>query len=138
MGIGRLLLITTLVIGGSDLLIPLVGLIPFLAFPLVCLAQFLFGLARPVFSINQVSLRQAVTPERLLGRMNASIYFIVYGITPLGSLLGGVLGQGLGVQSTLVIAAVGEMLACLWLLFSPIRRLREQPTLVRESQSSNR
>jgi MFS family permease len=137
MGIGRVLLITPLVIGGSDLLIPLVGLIPFLAFPLVCLAQFLFGLARPVFSINQVSLRQAVTPERLLGRMNASIYFIVYGITPLGSLLGGVLGQSIGLQKTLVIAAIGEILACLWLLFSPIRRLREQPALVGEAELSD-
>jgi len=137
-GIGMTLIFTPLVIGTSDLLIPLVGLIPLFAFPLLCLAQLLFGLARPVFSINQVSLRQTITPERLLGRMNASIYFIVYGIIPLGSLLGGVLGQGIGLQSTLVIAAVGEMLACLWLLFSPIRRLWEQPTLVRELESSNR
>jgi MFS family permease len=136
-GIGRVLLLTPLVIGASDLLIPLVGLIPFLAFPLVCLAQFLFGLARPVFSINQVSLRQAVTPERLLGRMNASIYFIVYGITPLGSLLGGVLGQYIGLQKKLVIAATGEILACFWLLFSPIRRLQEQPALVGEAEPSN-
>jgi MFS family permease len=136
-GIGRVLLLTPFVIGASDLLIPLVGLIPMLAFPLICLAQFVFGLARPIFSINQISLRQAVTPERLLGRMNASIYFIVYGITPIGSLFGGVLGQNIGLQKTLVIAAVGEMLACLWLFFSPIKRLREQPGLVEGATLSN-
>jgi predicted MFS family arabinose efflux permease len=69
--------------------------------------------------------------------MNASIYFIVYGITPLGSLLGGVLGQSIGLQQTLVIAATGEILACLWLLFSPIRRLREQPAPVGEAEPSD-
>ncbi len=123
-GSGMTLICTPLVIGTADLLVPLAGLFPLFAFPLLCLAQFLFGLARPVFSINQVSLRQTITPERLLGRMNASMYFLVYGIIPLGSLLGGLLGQSLGLQRTLVIAAIGEMLACLWLLCSPIRGLR--------------
>src|SRR5579885_3649202 len=90
------------------------------------LAQCVFGLARPVWRINQISLRQTITPENLLGRMNASISFIVYGLPTLGGLLGGVLGQRVGLQATLVIAAIGEILACLWLFFSPVRRLKEQ------------
>ncbi|HLI88789.1 MAG TPA: hypothetical protein VKV37_08870 [Ktedonobacteraceae bacterium] len=125
-GVGLKLLLAPLVPGASDLLIPLVGLVPFLAFPLVGLAQFVFGLARPVWRINQISLRQTITPENLLGRMNASISFIVYGLPTLGGLLGGVLGQRVGLQATLVIAAIGEILACLWLFFSPVRRLKEQ------------
>ena len=125
-GIGITLLLTPLVIGGSDLLIPLAGQAPLLAIPLIGLAQLLFGLARPVFSINQVSLRQALTPERLQGRMNASVSFVVFGIPAIGALLGGVLGQGIGLQKTLIIAAAGEMLACLWIFFSPVRRLREE------------
>ena len=124
-GIGMTLLITPLIIGGSDLLIPLAGLVPHLAFPLVGLAQFLFGLARPVQSINQVSLRQAITPERLQGRMNATVTFVVFGLPTLGALLGGILGQYLGLPETLVIAAVGEILACVWIVFSPVRTLRE-------------
>ena len=125
-GIGITLLLTPLVIGGSDLLIPLAGQTPLLAIPLIGLAQLLFGLARPVFSINQVSLRQALTPERLQGRMNASVSFVVFGIPAIGALLGGVLGQDIGLQKTLIIAAAGEILACLWIFFSPVRRLREE------------
>ncbi|TMF51373.1 MAG: MFS transporter [Chloroflexi bacterium] len=125
-GIGITLLLTPLVIGGSDLLIPLAGQAPLLAIPLIGLAQLLFGLARPVFSINQVSLRQALTPERLQGRMNASVSFVVFGIPAIGALLGGVLGQDIGLQKTLIIAAAGEILACLWIFFSPVRRLREE------------
>ena len=124
--IGITILLTPLVIGGSDLLIPLAGQAPLLAIPLIGLAQLLFGLARPVFSINQVSLRQALTPERLQGRMNASVSFVVFGIPAIGALLGGVLGQGIGLQKTLIIAAAGEMLACLWIFFSPVRKLREE------------
>ena len=124
-GTGMTLLLMPIIIGGSDLIIPLVGLVPHLAFPLIGLAQFLFGLARPVFSINQVSLRQAITPPCLQGRMNATITFVVFGIPTIGALLGGILGQYLGLPTTLVIAASGEILACLWIVFSPLRRLRE-------------
>lgn len=129
LGIGITLLFAPLVIGASDLLIPLAGLVPLFAFPLLGLAQLLFGLARPVFSINQISLRQTITPERLLGRMNASVTFVVFGIPTVGALLGGAFGQSIGLQKTLVIAAIGELLACLWIFFSPIRRLREQNKL---------
>jgi MFS family permease len=124
LGIGLTLLFAPLVIGTSDLLIPLAGLIPLFAFTLLGMAQLLFGLARPVFSINQLSLRQTISPERLLGRMNASVSFVVFGIPTIGALLGGALGQSFGLQKTLVIAAIGELLASLWILFSPIRRLR--------------
>ena len=126
LGIGITLLFAPLVIGASDLLIPLAGLVPSFAFPLLGVAQLLFGLTRPVFSINQLSLRQTITPERLLGRMNASVSFVVFGIPTIGALLGGALGQSIGLQKTLVIAAIGEFLACLWIFYSPIRRLREQ------------
>ncbi len=126
LGMGITLLLTPLIIGGSDLLVPLAGLVPLLAIPLVGLAQLLFGLAKPVFNINQVSLRQAITPERLQGRMNASISFVVYGLPTIGALLGGALGQSIGLQKTLVLASVGEILSLLWILFSPVRRLREQ------------
>jgi predicted MFS family arabinose efflux permease len=96
------------------------------AFPLLGIAQFLFGLARPIFSINQISLRQTITPEHLLGRMNASMTFVVFGIPTIGALFGGTLGQSIGLQKTLVVAAIGEILACLWIFFSPIRKVREQ------------
>lgn len=126
LGIGFTLLFAPFVLGASDLLIPLTGLMPLFAFPLLGVAQLLFGLARPIFSINQISLRQTITPERLLGRMNASVSFVVFGIPTVGALLGGLLGQSAGLQKTLVIASIGELLACLWIFFSPIRKVREQ------------
>jgi predicted MFS family arabinose efflux permease len=94
------------------------------------LGEFLWGIARPIFNITQVSLRQAVTPDRLQGRVNASIRFVMWGVTPFGALLGGVLGELIGVRSTMLIASIGVFTATLWVFFSPIRQLREQPVAV--------
>ena len=54
------------------------------------------GSASPIYNITQVSFRQAICPERIQGRMNAVIRFIVWGTMPLGSLLGGALGTWFG------------------------------------------
>jgi len=59
--------------------------------------------------------------------MNASIRFLVWGIIPLGALLGGVLGEVLGLRLTLLVAVVGNTLASGWLLASPLRGLRDLP-----------
>jgi hypothetical protein len=80
------------------------------------------------YNVAQVSFRQSVCPDRLLGRMNASIRFLVWGTIPLGGLLGGALGELLGVWPTLLVSVVGTMLAPLWVLASPLRGLRDLPT----------
>jgi predicted MFS family arabinose efflux permease len=139
LGIGMIFLLTPLVIGGSDLIIPLVGLISALAFPLVGLAQFCFGLAKPVFSITQVSLRQSITPSQLQGRVNATGTWVVFGIPIIGALLGGLLGQSVGLQKTLVIAGLGECMACLWIVFSPVRSVQDEhglPGVLPEAQGA--
>ncbi len=59
--------------------------------------------------------------------MSATTRVLVLGLTPLGSLTGGVLGEWIGLQATLMVAACGELLAALWLLTSPVRRVREMP-----------
>ena len=69
-------------------------------------------------------MRQAVTPDRLLGRVNATQRFLVYGAIPLGGLLGGALGELIGVPMTLVVGMLGMLLASLWLLLSPVRSMR--------------
>ncbi|HEY6739098.1 MAG TPA: MFS transporter, partial [Actinopolymorphaceae bacterium] len=81
-----------------------------------------------VYNITQVSFRQAVTPERLLGRMNATIRFLVWGTLPLGALIGGVLGEQLGARTTIGLAALACCLAFLPVYFSPLRRMRELST----------
>jgi predicted MFS family arabinose efflux permease len=103
-----------------------------LAVPLLVASQFLIGFSTPVYNINQVSFRQAITPDRLQGRMNASVRFIVWGTIPIGSLVGGALGEAVGLRPTLVVGAAGALLALLWVLFSPVRSLREPPAFAQE------
>jgi MFS family permease len=80
-----------------------------------------------VYNIAQVSFRQGLTPERLLGRMNATMRFLVWGTMPIGGLIGGVLGQQLGVRETVWIGMAGCCLAFLPGFLSPVRRMRELP-----------
>ncbi len=86
------------------------------------------GFAAVVYNINQVSFRQHLCPDRLLGRMNATMRFIVWGVLPIGALIGGVLGTVLGLRTTLWIGSVGSILSIVWLLASPMRTMRDFPT----------
>jgi hypothetical protein len=85
------------------------------------------GLGTPLYSVNQIALRQVMTPGHLLGRVNASRRFLVFGIMPLGALLSGLLGSVLGLRPTLIIGAGGLLVAFLWVLFSSIRQVRTFP-----------
>jgi MFS family permease len=129
LGVGPTTFLGIAVAALGDLFVPLSH--DPLSFGLSCLllAGFTISLGATVYNITQVSLRQALTPGRLLGRMNASMRFVVWGIIPLGSLAGGLLGTHLGLRPTLVVAAVGGLLSPLWIVFSPIRHLIEQPEL---------
>ena len=84
--------------------------------------------------ISQVSLRQAITPERLQGRMNATMRVLGLGLIPVGALLGGVLGEAVGLRPTLLIAAIGDLAAVAWLWSSAIRTVQtiDKPALVPE------
>jgi MFS family permease len=90
--------------------------------------QVVFFAGVVVYNVTQVSFRQGVTPERLLGRMNATMRFFVWGTMPLGGILGGALGDSIGVRQTLLVTAIGATLAFVWPFFSPLRSMRELPT----------
>ena len=85
------------------------------------LGQLLGDVAMAIFLITQISLRQTLTPDELLGRMNASFEFIVGFAVTLGIFTGGLLGEWIGIRPSLMIAVIGVMLSCLWLVFSPLR-----------------
>lgn len=80
-----------------------------------------------VYNIAQVSFRQGLCPPRLLGRMNATLRFLMWGTLPLGALLGGALAQSFGPRTALACCAAGFLLVPLPLLFSPLRRMRDLP-----------
>ena len=92
---------------------------------LFVVAQIGFSAGVVIYNVTQVSFRQRLCPDHLLGRMNASMRFLVWGTLPLGGLLGGALGSAVGVRATLLVAAIGQSLAFLWVFFSPLRSLRE-------------
>jgi len=94
---------------------------------LISVSVFALTLSAVVYNVAQVSYRQAVTPSALLGRMNASTRFIVWGVMPLGALAGGALGTLIGIRPTLYVAAAGQSLAVLWVIASPLFGLRDVP-----------
>jgi MFS family permease len=87
------------------------------------------GFGATVYNVNQVSFRQRLCPDRLLGRMNATMRFVVWGVLPIGALIGGLLGTVIGLRPTLWIGAAGEAVAGVWLLASPMRSMRDFPEI---------
>jgi len=90
-------------------------------------AHFLLAIGIQAGAINLMSLRQAITPDRLQGRMNASFRFVNVCMMMLGALTAGFLGETIGLRATIMVSACGMLLPLLRLVFSPIRKLREQP-----------
>ncbi|GAB3432975.1 MFS transporter [Flindersiella endophytica] len=94
----------------------------------VCIASFFIvhgGMSTSNVLVS--SLRQAVTPAHIRGRMNASCRTVVYGALPLGSLAGGILGETIGLHASLWLAAVGYATSIIPVLASPIPRLGGLP-----------
>jgi MFS family permease len=135
LGQGRTIWVSIAVTSPFGLLIPLVGHGWLLS--LYGLGWLVYSFGAVVYNIAQVSFRQAICPDRLLGRMNASVRFMVWGTIPLGALVGGVLGTLIGIRPTMWVGAVGMMFAALPLLFSPLRKLRDLPTGVEEPEAAN-
>ena len=110
---------------------PLLVLIP-LATPgwgtlLFAVGNIVFSLTSLLYNSAQVSYRQRICPPELLGRMNASVRWIVWGTLPLGSLMGGALGTWIGIRPTLWIGVIGSAFSGLFVFFSPLRKLRDVP-----------
>ena len=95
--------------------------------PFLVAAGVVGGFAAVAYNITQLSFRQAICPERMQGRMNAAIRFLVWGTMPLGALLGGALGTWFGLRPALWVAAIGALASFLPILFSRVPSLREAP-----------
>ncbi|MCT9819639.1 MFS transporter [Microbacterium sp. W1N] len=117
-GIGEARAIPISAVGFSlvALLLPAAALVPSLAIPILIAQSFAGSFFVLVYNITQVTFRQRITPGRLLGRMNASIRFCVWGVMPIAALLAGVLGEALGVVPTMWIGAVGALASALFVV----------------------
>jgi predicted MFS family arabinose efflux permease len=116
------------------LLIPLTG--TGLAATYYAGGAFAVGYGVAVYNVLQSTLRQHVCPPEMYGRMAASSRVLGWSAIPLGALVGGALGSTVGLRPTLWIAAVGGLLPALWLVFSPLRRLRSVSELGASDQAA--
>ncbi len=126
-GVGPAMTAGLMAYGVALLLIPIARGTTVAAALLLIAQQILGDGAATIYQINHVSLRQAIAPERMLGRVNASAAFLSLGAAFAGSLLGGLAGNTIGVRITLVAGALGSLLSTLPLAMSPIRALRTCP-----------
>lgn len=120
-GLGRMVLLGSLLIGLGSLARPLAFGAPWLAGAILLLGQTISGFGNTIYNIGYDSLSQSLTPDELLGRVNATGLFIGYGALPIGALVGGLLGQWLGLRTAVLISSAGLLLAVLWVYFSPLR-----------------
>jgi MFS family permease len=124
-GVGRAIWIPSIVFAVAGLAWPLAT--PTSAVPLLMASMLLFGVSTMAYNITQISLRQAITPERLQGRMNASMRWIVWGTMPLGSLLGGALATAYSMRFALWVGAIGGLFTFLPVLLSSVRTIEGIP-----------
>ena len=94
------------------------------AFPIVIASEALLSFSGLVYNITQVSARQALCPEHLLGRMNASIRFFVWGVMPISALLAGAFATWFGMIPVLIVGAIGSLSATWFVFASPLRGLK--------------
>jgi MFS family permease len=129
-GVGHTIVATALLFSLGGLAFPLAP--PSFPLPLLMAGQALFGFGGVAYNITQVSLRQAITPERLQGRMNAAMRWIVWGTIPLGSLAGGAIATWWGLRTALWAGAIGGLVPFLPVALTSVRKIREMPEPVQE------
>jgi MFS family permease len=132
-GIGPAIIVGRIGFGLGGLLVPMAVLAPSFEVPLVLGAEFLQWLMYLIAIVNEVSLRQSVTPDRLLGRVNATMRFLNAGMIPVGALIGGALGGMIGLRETLFVGVAGMLLTGIWVTFSPLRTTRDTPMTLDDS-----
>ena len=127
-GEGTLISVSAILSGCITLLVPIaVTMHNSLTLPLLLVMDFVNGFAVLAYNITQVSARQRLCPPELLGRMNASIRFFVWGVMPIGGLLGGAIAETYGVNTALWVGAIGSIFSSVFVVFSPLTGMRKLP-----------
>src|SRR6266545_718552 len=127
-GIGPAFVLGCLLFPAPLVLIPLAGGSRSLVLALLFLAQLGCGLGVMILDITGGSIMAAILPDQVRARVTGAFLLVNYGVRPLGALAGGLLGQAIGLRPTLWIATVGAVAGVLWLLPSPVPKLRDLPS----------
>jgi MFS family permease len=136
LGVGRTILLASCLFGPGTLLIAFAP--QEYALPLIVLSMIVIGFGGILYNVTAISLIQAITPDRILGRANASRRFVVWGVVPLGGFTGGALASTIGLRETMVVGAVGGLLTIVPILVSPLRSVGKMSELEPlEPQSSS-
>jgi MFS family permease len=133
-GEGTVISVSALAGGLVTVLVPIaVGLHNDLTVPLLIVMDFLNGFMVLAYNITQVSARQRICPPELLGRMNASIRFFVWGVMPIGATVGGIIGREVSPLTAMIVGSVGAVFSSVFVLFSPLTRMRKLPEKATEA-----
>jgi predicted MFS family arabinose efflux permease len=127
LGVGRAFAAGCVLFTAPMLLVPLAGGPQALVLGLLFLAEFGIGFGVMVLDISAGAILVAAVPDALRARMFGAYQLVNYGVRPLGALGGGALAAAIGVQPTLWIAGIGGVASVMWLLPSPVPRLRSLP-----------
>jgi predicted MFS family arabinose efflux permease len=136
LGLGRTMIINTVGVSLALLLLLVPRHVSAATIAIFVVAQLAYGWNIGVLNVNGITLRQIVTPRRLLARMNATYRMVLFGVAPIGMSLGGLLGSVVGLRTALVISLTLMASPLLWLFFSPVFRLKQMPSAVPEPERS--
>ena len=131
-GLGRALTLSLAIRAVGGLFLPLTDAVSPLGYGLLVMSQVVTDPAWVFWEINLVSVRQAITPDRLLGRVNATVRTFEFGAMLLGTAAAGLLGETVGLRAALFGCFALSAFAPLLLALSPVRQLREMPALAPE------
>lgn len=126
-GLGKTLVFSFVLTPAPLLLVPLAAEVPLPATAMVGVAEFVNGIGVMILDVGLGALYAATVPDQLRARVSGAFLLVNYGVRPVGALAGGLLAAAIGMQTTMWIAAVGALGGVLWLIPSPMPRLRELP-----------
>jgi MFS family permease len=129
-GVGRVLVGSVAILAAGTTMVPLATHAT--AVPLMGGGLFVVNVCVVTFNVAQITLRQAATPVHLQGRMHSTMRVVVWGVTPIGAFLAGVVGQEFGLRTVMWLAVVLNALAVVPLIASSVRTA-ERPVVVAEA-----
>jgi MFS family permease len=127
LGVGPAFVLSCVLFPAPLVLVPLARGPYWLVLTMLFAAEFLSGFGVMILDIVGGSIKTALIPDRLRARVAGAYMVVNYGVRPLGALLGGALGTWIGLRPTLWIASTAAIAGVLWLLPSPLMRMRELP-----------